>query len=99
MNNLYKFVELIKTIGIMKTFNLTSYASGRIRKTITAVSMEDAKNQLESKGYDCQDDYFLETVEQSTSDYLKSTRYAEIENIMQQAEQDDDYYLFINYRN
>ena len=83
----------------MKKFNLTSYASGRIIKTIPAKSMEDAKNQLEAKGYDCQDDYFLETVEQATSDFLKSTRYAEIENIMQQAEKNDSDYLMFNYRN
>ena len=83
----------------MKTFNLTSYASGRIRKTIVAKSMEDAKNQLEEKGYDCQNDYFLETVEETTNNFLKATRYAEIENIMQQAEQNDADYLMFNYRN
>jgi len=40
----------------METFNITSYASGRIRKTIVAKSMEDAKKQLEEKGYDFQND-------------------------------------------
>ncbi len=49
----------------MKTFNLTSYASGRIVKTIKAETMEIAKNELEQKGYDCQDDHFLETVEET----------------------------------
>ncbi len=47
----------------MKTFNLTSYENGRIVKIIKAETMQDAKNQLELKGYDCQDDYYLETVE------------------------------------
>jgi hypothetical protein len=83
----------------MKTFNLTSYASGRIVKTITATSMDDAKNQLEAKGYDCQDDYFLMTVEDATENFKKSIRYAGIENIMQQAEQDDADYLLFNYKN
>ena len=83
----------------METFNITSYASGRIRKTIVAKSMEEAKNQLEEKGYDFQNDYFLETVEQATSDFHKSTRYAENENIIQQAEQNDADYLIFKYRN
>ena len=48
----------------MKTFNLTSYHTGGIIKTVKAESFEDAQNQLESKGYDCQDDYYLETVEE-----------------------------------
>jgi hypothetical protein len=83
----------------MKTFNLTSYASGRIVKTISANSMDEAKNQLEQKGYDCQDDYFLQSVEDATADYLNSGRYAQIQNLMNQAEEDDADYLFINYRN
>jgi hypothetical protein len=46
----------------METFNLTSYENGRVIKTIKAETMQDAKNILELKGYDCQDDYFLESV-------------------------------------
>jgi hypothetical protein len=49
----------------MKTFNLTAYENGKIIKTVKAISMEEAKNQLEAKGYDCQNDYFLETVEET----------------------------------
>jgi hypothetical protein len=48
----------------MKTFNLTSYHTGGIIKTVKAKSFLDAKNELESKGYDCQDDYYLETIEE-----------------------------------
>ena len=83
----------------MKTFNLTSYHSGSIIKTVTAETMQAAKNSLESKGYDCQDDYFLESVADATANFLKSPRYAEIENIMQNAEQYDNDYLFTNYKN
>jgi hypothetical protein len=46
----------------METFNLTSYENGRIIKTIKAKTMHEAKNILETKGYDCQDDYFIESV-------------------------------------
>jgi hypothetical protein len=46
----------------METFNLTSYENGRVIKTIKAKTMQDAKNILELKGYDCQDDYYLESV-------------------------------------
>lgn len=53
----------------METFNLTSYENGRIIKTIKAETMQEAKNLLENKGYDCQDDYFLESVtERNLSD-------------------------------
>ena len=83
----------------MKTFNLTSYENGRIIKSIKAVTMQDAKNQLESKGYDCQDDYFLQSVEDATAEYLKAGRYAQIQNLMNDAEENDAEYLFINYRN
>lgn len=83
----------------MKSFNLTSYSSGRIVKTVKAVSMQDAQNQLEQKGYDCQDDYFLQSVEGATAEYLKSGRYAQIQNMLNDAEQDDAEYLLINYRN
>ena len=83
----------------MKKFNLTSYASGTIIKTINSLSMQDAKNELEQKGYDCQDDYFLEYVEDATAEYLSSGRYAKIQNMMEEAEQDDSDYLFINYTN
>ena len=83
----------------MKTFNLTSYENGNIIKTVTAKTMQEAKNSLESKGYDCHDDYFLESVENSTANFLKSPRYAEIENIMQNEEQYDNDYLFTNYKN
>jgi hypothetical protein len=48
----------------MKTFNLTSYHTGCIIKTVKAESFDDAQNQLQSKGYDCQDDFYLETVEE-----------------------------------
>ena len=71
----------------MKTFNLTSYASGRIVKTVKAESMQLAKNELEQKGYDCQNDYFLESVEDATSEYLKAGRYAQIQNLMHNVEQ------------
>lgn len=57
----------------MKTFNLTSYENGRIVKTIKAETMQIAKNELELKGYDCQDDYFLEPIEE-TSKYDKMQR-------------------------
>lgn len=48
----------------MSTFNLTSYENGRVIKTVKAESLQDAQNELELKGYDCQNDYFLETIEQ-----------------------------------
>jgi len=83
----------------METFNITSYASGRIRKTIVAKSMEDAKKQLEEKGYDFQNDYFLETVVEATSHFIKATRYAENENIIQQADKNDTDYLIFKYKN
>jgi len=83
----------------MKTFNLTSYENGRIVKSIKAVTTQDAQNQLESKGYDCQDDYFLESVEDATAEYLRAGRYAQIQNLMNYAEENDAEYLLINYRN
>jgi hypothetical protein len=83
----------------MQKFNLTSYNSGKIIKTIDAISMQDAQNILEQKGYDCQDDYFLESVEDATAEYLKSCRYAQIQNLMNYAEENDPEYLLINYRN
>jgi hypothetical protein len=83
----------------MKTFNLTSYENGRIIKSIKAETMQDAQNQLELKGYDCQDDYFLESVEDATAEYLKAGRYAQIQNLMNYAEENDAEYLLINYRN
>jgi hypothetical protein len=83
----------------MKTFNLTSYYSGRIVKTVEAKTMQDAQNQLESKGYNCQDDYFLESVEDATAEYLKAGRYAQIQNLLNEAEENDANYLLINYRN
>lgn len=76
----------------MGTFNLTSYASGRIVKTVTADSMEEAKTNLENKGYDCQDDNFLETAEQATELYKKSPRYAEIEQMRQDEYGDEEFY-------
>lgn len=66
----------------MKKFNLTSYNSGRIIKTIEALSMQDAKNFLENIGYDCQDDYFLQTVEDATKEWIASSRYAKIESLI-----------------
>jgi len=62
-------------------------------------TMQDAQNQLELKGYDCQDDYFLESVEDATAEYLKAGRYAQIQNLMNYAEENDPEYLLINYRN
>lgn len=47
----------------MKTFNLTSYENGRVIATVKAETQNEAQTRLESKGYDCQNDYFLETVE------------------------------------
>jgi hypothetical protein len=44
----------------MTTFNLRSYSNGNIVKTLQAENLQKAQNQLEQKGYDCQDDYFLE---------------------------------------
>lgn len=83
----------------MNTFNLTSYYSGRIIKTVKAEIMQDAKNELENKGYDCQNDYFLESVEDATAEYLKAGRYAQIQNLLNEAEENDANYLLINYRN
>lgn len=83
----------------MKKFNLTSNYSGKIIKTINATSMQDAQNQLEQKGYDCQDDYFLQTVEDATKEWIISSRYARLESLMNDAEQNDADYLFINYKN
>jgi len=54
----------------MTTFNLTSYENGRIIKTMNAETMQEAQNALEQKGYDCQDDYFLES-EATTNEYNK----------------------------
>ncbi len=83
----------------MGTFNLTSYNSGRIIKTIEAETMRDAQNILESKGYDCQDDYFLQTVEQATREWKQDSRYVRLENLMNDAEENDADYLLINYGN
>ena len=45
----------------METYHLTSYENGRIIKTIQAENIQVAKAILEQKGYDCQNDYFLES--------------------------------------
>jgi len=49
----------------MTTFNLTSYENSRIIKTIKAESQSKAKEILENKGYDCNDDYFLESQDET----------------------------------
>jgi len=50
----------------MKNFNLISYENGRIVKSVKADTIQKAQNELEQKGYDCQNDYFLETEEETT---------------------------------
>lgn len=65
----------------METFNLTSYENGRIIKTIKVETMQDAKNILELKGYDCQDDYFLETVEETAKHNQLQSRTIYIDEI------------------
>lgn len=44
----------------MKTFNLISYSTGRIRKTVKAQNLTEATNKLALDGYDVLDDYFVE---------------------------------------
>jgi hypothetical protein len=52
------------------TFNLISYHTGCIRKTIQAETPQEAKDILESKGYDCIDDHYIESDKQ-TNEYNK----------------------------
>lgn len=82
----------------MKQFNLTSYTSGRIVKTIQAQTIQQAKEILDNKGYDYQNNYFIESVEDSTKEWEQSLTRNIIEDIMLRAEENDNEYLFINYR-
>lgn len=68
--------QQIKTYK-MKTFNLRRYSNGNIVKTVKADTLQKAKTELELKGYDCQDDFFLEdsndTTKESTVQPYRST--------------------------
>lgn len=63
----------------MKTFNLRRYSNGNIIKTLKAENLQKAQNELELKGYDCQDDNFLEdsndTTEESRTQPYRSSYF------------------------
>ena len=44
----------------MKKFNLISYSSGRIVRTIEATNLSEAVNFCNKKDIDCQNDYYLQ---------------------------------------
>jgi len=49
----------------MKKFNIISYASGMVYKIISAKNLTEAISICNAKGYDIQDDYFLESIEET----------------------------------
>ncbi len=52
----------------METYNLRTYSNGRIVKTVKAENTQKAHDILESKGFDCQDDHFLEPESDTTKE-------------------------------
>jgi hypothetical protein len=49
----------------MESFNIISNWSGYVSRTIKAESLQQAVDICNAKGYDIQDDYFLESVKQT----------------------------------
>lgn len=43
----------------MKTFYLISYENGKVSKEVRAFNLKDAEEQLQEKGYDTQNDYYV----------------------------------------
>ena len=59
----------------MESFNIISYASGDVFRTIKAESLRQAADICNAKGYDIQDDYFLESVKDSVAWDTKVGRF------------------------
>lgn len=59
----------------MELFNIISYASGYVSRTIKAESLQQAVDICNAKGYDIQEDYFLESVKDTIAWDKKAGRF------------------------
>jgi hypothetical protein len=58
----------------MTTFNIISFETGRIMKTIKAISYDKATEQAELLNI-CMDDYFIQSAEQTEKERSQLTRW------------------------